>query len=85
MGRTAKNRACAVIHQYEIGNMNRQFDRRIKWMANLQSGIKAFFLGCFNSGFRCAKFGTFSDEIGCRWNIFANRQRQGVIGSDGQK
>ena len=85
MGRTAKNRPSAVIHQHEISDMNRQFDGRIQRMANLQSGIKAFFLGCFDSGFRCTKLGAFSDEISRSWNIFADHKRQGVIGSDGQK
>ena len=44
MGRTAEDGARAIIHQNEIGDINRNFPIGIKRMKTANAGIKSFFL-----------------------------------------
>ena len=48
MGRTPKNRACAVVHHNEVGDIDGQFPRLIKRVTHAKACIKAFLLGCFD-------------------------------------
>ena len=47
MRRAAEDRAGAIVHQNEIGDVDRQLPRGIKRVANLQAGVEAALLGRF--------------------------------------
>ena len=63
VGGTAENRARAVFHKNEIGNVYRQGLAVNKWMAGPKPGVVADFLGLFDHCFRRAQPAAFLDEF----------------------
>ena len=54
MRRAAKDRAGAIFHQHEIGDVDRQLPRFVKRVAHPHAGIKPAFLGLLERLFRGA-------------------------------
>ena len=80
MGRTGKNRACAVIHQNEISDPNRQLPRGIKGVLHPQPRVEAFFLGLFKVSGRCAHLPALGIKRGGVGICLFNFARKGMIG-----
>ena len=81
--RAAENGAGAVIHQNEIGDIDRQLPVRIERMHRLDAGVEAHLLGGIDLGLRGAAALAFLDEFRelrilrrrCRGQRMIRRQR----------
>ncbi len=62
--RAAEDRAGAVIHQDEVGDIDRQFPIRIKGVDHLKPGVEALLLGLLQLLFRGAHPAAFGIEFG---------------------
>ena len=69
MRRASENSTCAIFHQHEIGDIDRQLTVYHERMQNRQTGVITTFLGGFNSCFRGAETRAFGKEF-CRRIIF---------------
>ena len=85
MRRAAENGAGAIIHQHEIGDIDRQVPTGIERMFDRQIGIEAHFFGGFEFG--CGRPAAFAlgDEILQRRGIFGERLRQRMVGRNRDK
>ena len=85
MRRTPENRACAVIHQDEIRDIDRKDLRRIQRMLGPNAGIEALFVCCVDRCLGSAHspaFITKGRECGV---MRRSRFCEGVIGRDGHE
>ena len=82
---TSENGTGAVLHQYEIGNIDRQPARLYQWMLHGKAGVETFFLGGFDCGFGRAELGAFGDEGGSVGIVLTNRHRHWMVGRNGQE
>ncbi len=64
MRRAAENGAGAIVHQHEIGDEHRQFDRRIERVNDRQAGVEALFLLPLDIGGGSTAGAAFGDESG---------------------
>ena len=62
--RAAENRTGAVIHQNEVGDIDRQFPVCIEWMHRFDAGIEAEFFGGVDFRLRGAHAVALLDEFG---------------------
>ena len=79
---TAENRAGAVFHQNEIGDIDRQglaVDERV---AHAQPGIEPDFFRLLDGGFRRAETAAFVDKGGQRLIALSQFAGQGMFGRD---
>ena len=58
--RAAENGAGAVIHQHEIGDIDRQLPVRVERMRGLEAGVVALLLGRLDRGLRRADVAAFA-------------------------
>ena len=63
---TAEDRAGAIFHQHEIGDIDRQLPAGIERMDGLDAGVEAKLLGGINDFLRGAMAFGFRDERG-KW------------------
>ena len=85
MRRAPENSTRAIFHQYEIGDIDRQFTVCHERMPDRQTGVITTFLGGFYSCFRGAETRAFCKEFCCRIIFFGNAYSQGVVRSNGNK
>ncbi len=79
MRRAAENGAGAIIHQDEIGDVNRQLPIRIEGMDGLDSGIEALLLGGVDQLLRGAVAFAFRNERGERGILRRRCRRERMI------
>ena len=60
--RTAEDRPGAVVHQHEVGDVDRQAPVRVERMTGGQRGLVATFFGCLDGLFAGAQSVAFGDE-----------------------
>ena len=77
---TAEDRAGAVFHQHEIGDIDRQLPVRIERMHRADAGVKTLLLGGVDDFLRGADAFYFGDEFGEFWILRRRRLGQRVIG-----
>ena len=78
----SEQRAGAVIHQHEIGDVDRQPPASVEWVDRLEAGRKALFLLGLELGRGGPAALAFGDELG-RLGLFLGDQRcQRMIGGD---
>ena len=85
MSGAAKDRAGAIVHQNEVGDIDRQFQRGVKGVADAQAGVVAKLVGLFDGLFGGAALtglGAEGRDIGVG---FLKIPRQRVIGGDADK
>ena len=80
-----EDRACAIVHQDEIGDIDRQVPMRIKGMLNGKSRVEALFLGRFDIRGRRPAFATILNESLQVRSIGCKVQGQRMIGRNGHK
>ena len=85
MRRTAENGAGAVIHQYEIRDIDRQHPVGIEGMGNPQAGVEAEFLGRLDRSFRRAARLAVADKRGERLVLRGEVFRQRMVRRDRQE
>ena len=83
MGRTAENGAGAVVHQHEIGHIDRQSLAVDQGLQGLQAGGEALLLGGFQRRFAGAHAVAFGDEVGQVGIVRGQFGGQRMIGGDG--
>ena len=85
MGRAAKDCACSVVHQDEVGDINGQVVIGVEWVAYSYTSVEAHLLCGFDFGGGCATFAAFSAE-GCDlWIVLFQLLGQRMIGRDPNK
>ena len=85
MRRAAEDRAGAVIHQDEIGDIDRQIPGGVERVAHGQPGVKALLLGLFQrflGGRALAAFGAESSDFGV---VLFQRPGQRMVGRNAQE
>ena len=82
---TAKDRACAVVHQNEVGDVNGQFPRRIKRVTHADACVKAALFGLFQLFLGRAHTAAFCTELRDRGVVLFQITRQRVIRRDTNK
>ena len=85
MRRAAENRACAVIHQDEIGDIDGQFPSRIKGVAHSQACVEPHLFGLFQRLCRCATLATLGTEFRDLGAFCFQLLGQRMIGRDAHK
>ena len=80
-----KDRASAVVHQDEVRDINRQFPRGVKGVADFQPGVIAALFGLFQRLFGRAAFAHVGAECCDRGVVTFQRFRQRMIGRDADK
>ena len=83
MGGAAENRSGAVVHQDEVGDIDRQFDRSIQRMFHPDASIQPALFGRLHSLFRGAKAAAIGQEFGQHRVADLQSLSQRVIGRDG--
>ena len=78
----AENRAGAVFHQHEIGDIDRQLPVRIERMDRADAGVKTLFLGGVDDFLRGADPLDLGDELREFWILRSRGLRQRMIGRD---
>ena len=66
MGRTAEDRAGAVVHEHEVGDVERQRALGVERVADSDAGVEAAFTRRFNVALADAGAVTLGNEIGER-------------------
>ena len=84
-GGAAEDRARAVFHEHEIGDVDRQFPARIERVLHPDTGIDALLLGCFQSRERRAGMTAFLAEGINRFVTRCSFLRHRMIGGDRQE
>jgi hypothetical protein len=82
MRRAAENRPCAIVHQDEIGDPDRQFPVRVERVAHGDARWQALLLGRFEGLFRGAHAPAFGVEGGDGGIVRLQRPGQRMIGRD---
>ena len=85
MRRTAENRPGAIVHQHEIGDIDRQTPFRIERMAHLEPRIIAFLFRRFDRRGGGATMMALGDEARQPRVVPRNLGRQRMIGGDRQE
>ena len=80
--RAAEDRAGAVIHQDEVGDVDRQRPIRIERMDGLDAGVEALLLGGLDDLLRGAVALALGDELGERRILRRRRRRQRMVRRD---
>ncbi len=83
--RAAEDGAGAIVHQHEIGNVDRELGRLLERMSDLQPGVIAFLLGALDVLGRRAHAMAFVDEFLQRLVLLRQFCCQRMIGRDGEK
>ena len=85
MRRATEDRPSAVVHQDEVGDIDRQFPVFVKRMAHAHAGIHALLLGLFQCLFRGTDAAAFGHELGYLRIVPLQMLGQRMIGADRRK
>ena len=85
MAGAAENGAGAIVHEDEIGHVNRQFLAVHQGIDGLQAGVAAAFLGGFQGRLAGTQAVAVGDEGGQRRVLGGQLEGQRMIGGDGTK
>ena len=77
--RAAENGAGAVVHQDEVGDIDRDLPRRIERMQGLDAGVEAELFGGVDLGLRGAAMPALLDEFGQRRILRRRRRGQRMV------
>ena len=80
--RAAEDGAGAVVHEDEIGDVDRQLPRRVERMERRDAGVEAHLLGGIDLGLRGAAVPAFLDECGKLRILLCRRGGERMIGRE---
>ena len=85
MGGAAEDRAGAIVHEHEVGDIDRQAHPRPEGMDGLQAGVVALLLGGLDRGKTGSGMPRPGDEVGELRVFLGKLRRQRMVGRDRQK